>query len=520
VKLFDFMVSPQCCGSEFTGPSWATWRILARLYDGDAELLTDDEYELAKAITGRECFPMATPPELYIGAGRRSGKTRFASLLAVYAAAQDYSLSPGGHAVAAIVAPDRRQAQLAFSYARGLVMQSAILRDELVRETSDSLEFKHSTKLEVLTGNFRAVRGYSTCLAICDEAAFLMDSEGRNSDEELARALRPALATLNGSMVVISSPHRRRGILFDAYEKFFAHDTEPCLYVQASSTTLNPTLNQASIERAIANDPEGGKAEWLGLFRDDSSEYLPDELIDAAIVPDRMELPHQLGRNYAAFVDLAGGVERGCSAVLAVAHKEPGTRAEHLVLDQLHEAPAPHKPADVVKRFAATLQRLNISSVVGDRYAAAWPVNAFSDCGIGYQVSELNRSAIYGEVAPLFMDRRVELLDHKELIKQLRGLERNPKAGGRPDEIKRGPRRHEDLINAAAGALWLASMRPAASDEYGEGSITHAITSYDPLTRDSQPEVRRPRAVGSLANMRFEEEFDQADRNYDPLSRD
>jgi hypothetical protein len=449
MKLHPFMIDPRMCGEEFTGPSWATWRILARLFDGDAELLSDDEYALAKALTGRERYPLDTPPEIYIGAGRRSGKTRFASLLAVYASAQRYKqLAPGGYAVAAIVAPDRRQAQLAFSYARGLVMQSAILRDELVRETADSLEFKHSTKLEVLTGNFRAVRGYSTCLAICDEAAFLMDSEGRNSDEELARALRPALATLNGSMVVISSPHRRRGILFDAYEKFYGKDGESCLYVQASSTTLNPTLNQATIDRAISNDPEGGASEWLGLFRSDSCEYLPDELIDAAIVRDRVELPCQTGRRFSAYVDMSGGLID--SACLAISHVEPGTRSEVVVLDQLHEAPAPHEPAEVTKRFAAILQRFGITSVMGDRYAARWVVDTFRGCGIAYEASELDRSALYGEVARLFAERRVELLDNKKLITQLRGLERKPRAGGRPDSIDHGLRAHDDSLNRLA----------------------------------------------------------------------
>jgi hypothetical protein len=152
-----------------------------------------EEYELARALTGREEFPTVTPPELYIGAGRRSGKTRFSALLAVHAAAQRYKLPPGGYAVAAIVAPDRKQASVAFDYARGLVIRSKVLKASLERETNDSMEFKHSTKLEVLTGNFRAV--HSLALAVVDEAAFPMDSEGRNSDEELARALRPALAT-------------------------------------------------------------------------------------------------------------------------------------------------------------------------------------------------------------------------------------------------------------------------------------------------------------------------------------
>ena len=80
-------------------------------------------------------------------------------MLAVWAAAQTYDLPPGGFAVSAIVAPDRKQAALSFSYARGLVMQSPVLRNELARETSDSLEFKHSTRLEIVTGNFRAARG-------------------------------------------------------------------------------------------------------------------------------------------------------------------------------------------------------------------------------------------------------------------------------------------------------------------------------------------------------------------------
>jgi hypothetical protein len=518
VKLFDFMVDPRFCGDEFTGPSWASWRIVARLFDGDSALLTASEMELAKALTGRQTFPTTAPPELFIGAGRRSGKTRFASMLAVWAAAQSYDLPPGGFAIAAVVAPDRKQANLAFSYARGLVMASSILREEVVRETADSLEFKHRTRLEIHTGNFRAVRGYSTCLAICDESAFFQDADGRDNDVELVRALRPALATLGGSLVVISSPHRRRGVLFDAYEKFFAHDEEPCLYVQASSTTLNPTLNQATIDRAISNDPEGGASEWLGHFRTDSREYLRDELIDAATVTARIELPFQSGRRYIAFVDMSGGVTD--SACLAISHKEPGTRAEVVILDQLHEAPAPHEPGEIVKRFAAILQRFNINSVTGDRFSARWVVDAFRNCGIGYLASELDRSGLYSEVAPLFNERRVELLDSKRLIAQLRGLERKPRAGGRPDAIDHGPRQHDDLINAVAGSLWLASTQPSSPDEFAS-NIQHCLTEYSPLDRDSRPARRQGgrHLPPGFAGGAFEETYSSALRIYDPLDR-
>jgi len=223
MKLFDFMTNPDLCGSEFLGDSWAGHRIIARLYDGDAACLTVEEQVIARELTGLDVLPDEPPSELYIGAGRRSGKTRLVSVIAMHAAAQDYSdrLAPGEMAVAACIAPDRRQARTLFGYCRGLVDVSPILRAELVHETTDSLEFAHRTRLEIHTGSFRSVRGYSMCCAAIDEAAFLRDERSANPDIELARALRPALATLGGRLVVISSLHRQRGLMFDAHRRYF-----------------------------------------------------------------------------------------------------------------------------------------------------------------------------------------------------------------------------------------------------------------------------------------------------------
>ena len=113
MKLHDFMTTPALAGAEFSGPSWATWRMIARLIDGDAQLLTPEEQALALELTGRTVLPSAAPRELYIGAGRRSGKSRFGSLVATWLAAQEYpQLARGETAIVAHVAPDRRQAAL------------------------------------------------------------------------------------------------------------------------------------------------------------------------------------------------------------------------------------------------------------------------------------------------------------------------------------------------------------------------------------------------------------------------
>src|SRR5262245_38155336 len=102
------MTTPELAGEEFSGPSWAIWRIIARLIDGDAHLLTPDEQALALQLTGRTKLPTAPVGECYVGAGRRSGKSRFGSLVAVWLAAQEYpQLAAGETAVVVDVAPDR-----------------------------------------------------------------------------------------------------------------------------------------------------------------------------------------------------------------------------------------------------------------------------------------------------------------------------------------------------------------------------------------------------------------------------
>jgi hypothetical protein len=229
------------------------------------------------------------------------------------------------------------------------------------------------------------------------------------------------------------------------------------LFIQADSRTLNPTLDEETIARASADDPEAAASEWGGQFRSDISEYLPDALIDTAIVPGRTQLPVLNQWFYTAFVDMSGGVSD--AAALAIAHQERGERAEYIVLDRLLVRPAPHDPEEVAFGFAVVMQRYGVRHVTGDRYAASWCSRAFKRAGIAYEPSTLDKSSIYTECIPLFAQERVELLDDPKLITQLRLLERRPRSGGRPDSIDHGSRGHDDAVNAALGAIWLASLK-------------------------------------------------------------
>lgn len=72
--------------------------------------------------------------------------------------------------------------------------------------------------------------------------------------------------------------------------------------------------------------------------------------------------------------------------------------------------------------------------------------------GIEYEVCETAKSDLYKELLPALNSGHIELLDHARLRAQLAGLERRTARGGR-DSIDHPPGSHDDLINAAAGAL-------------------------------------------------------------------
>jgi hypothetical protein len=103
-----------------------------------------------------------------------------------------------------------------------------------------------------------------------------------------------------------------------------------------------------------------------------------------------------------------------------------------------------------------TLRCLVLSLGEGNEPAAKWSSGAFVKAGIMYRKSPINRSEIYLSVLPLFASGRVRLIDNPKLVTQFVGLERRTFPTGR-DRVDHGTGGHDDLCNAAAGALDLAS---------------------------------------------------------------
>lgn len=433
--------------------TWHAWFAFLRALF--ALPMEDTDRAIFAECAGRAEPPTAPATEAWLIVGRRGGKSLVLATIAVYLAVfRDWSahLVPGESACVQVIATDRRQAKIIFRYARAMLRVPALKR-LVLSEDDDTLALSTGVNIAVTTCSFRAVRGYTVVAALADEIAFWRSDEtAANPDAEILAALKPAMATVPGAILLAaSSPYARRGVLWEAHRNHYGKDGSVLVW-RAPTRRMNPTVPQSLIDEAMERDPARAAAEYLAEFRSDIEGFVSREVVDAATAPGRHELPPSSDFNHVAFVDPSGG--SADSMTLAIAHLE-GDRG---VLDALREVRPPFSPEAVVRDFAALLDRYGISEVEGDRYGGEWPRERFSEAGITYAPAEKPKSDIYKELLPSLNSGKVELLDLPRLHAQLCNLERRTARGGR-DSIDHPPGGHDDVANAAAGALVRAITR-------------------------------------------------------------
>ncbi len=459
----EALASPDYFGNYLVGDSWARWRVLLIAIMG--EPLTPDERVIFKTLTGRSTEPTEPLREFWGIMGRRSGKSRATAVLASFLAVccdHRSALAPGEIGALPILAASQKQAGQLFRFVSGIFESVPAFAGMVTDATADTLRLVSGVNIVVTTASWRTVRSITAISAIGDEIAFWRSEDSTNPDAEILNALKPALLTTGGMFIGISSPYSRKGEVYKAFRKHYGSDGDSRrLVAKAATVDMNPALDddaKAEIDLAYKEDPAAASAEYGGEFRSDIEGFVTPEALASVIDKGVAERPYE-GRRHVAFVDPSGGSKD--SMTLAIAHIE-GTTA---VLDVLREVRPPFSPEGVVIEFAALLKSYGLKNVTGDRYGGSWTQEPFTRHGIRYCLAEKNRSEIYQSVLPLINSKRAALLDNPRLTAQFLGLERRTSSAGR-DNIDHARGGHDDLANAAAGALVLAAnVKPRMTAE-------------------------------------------------------
>jgi Terminase large subunit, ATPase domain len=441
--------------SEWLGDAdWRPWRaFLAALR---AEPMSPYETALFRRCTGRSVAPSKPFRESWIAVGRKGRKSATAAMLAVYAAVYGRWQRAAGETLrVVVVALSKDQAKLVLDYAAAILQSRPGLARLIVGKDSESVRLRNGIEIVCAPNSYRLVRGPSVCCAILDEVAFWWSDElSANPDREILRALKPAMITQPGSLLIgLSSPYAKKGLHYEKYRDHFGRDDSNVLVWQAPTEVMNPAVDKDEIEQAYRDDPASAAAEFGAEFRDDLQSFIIPEAVESCIDRGVYERSPEPLTTYFSFIDPSGGSKD--SMTLCVAHLQNN---DLIIIDCIRERKAPFSPSDVVEEFVETLKSYRCSIVHGDRYAGEWPRQALRDKGIFYKLAEKDKSSLYMDSLPFFNSRKVRLLDNRVLIGQLCALERRPSSNGK-DKIDHMRGAHDDIANSVCGAVCLATQK-------------------------------------------------------------
>src|SRR5438445_1148349 len=211
--------------------------------------MTPEQLAIYQEHTGRAAPPLAPLQEGWLVCGRRAGKSFILAVIAIFLACfRDWRpfLGPGEVGTIMIVAADRKQARVIMRYCLGLLKSVPMLAQLIEGETRETIALRNRVVIEIHTASFRTTRGYTVLAALLDELAYFpVDENASEPDTEIIAAIRPAMATIPGAMLLCaSSPYARRGALWETYRKYHGQDG-PILVWQAPSRAMNPTVPQS-----------------------------------------------------------------------------------------------------------------------------------------------------------------------------------------------------------------------------------------------------------------------------------
>ena len=398
--------------------------------------LTEQDRELAGRCGGKAWQPANEYREAAFVCGRRSGKSdKLAANVAIYEAFfREHDLSAGETGVVLLLAQNMRQAKVVKGYIEGKIKRSPVLRRHVRSVRAQEIELDNGIVIAIHPASFRSVRGLSVVCCICDEIAFWWTEDTyANPDVEVVRAARPSMATFpNAKLLLISSPYAMNGVLWDIWRQ--RDEDADTLVWHAPTELMNPTVTRRFLAKEEARDPENFRREYLAEFTESVSAFLSAEAIGRCVVKGRREVaPDPERGGYFAAIDAA---YKGDRFTLCIGHHDRERNVA--VIDCLRgwQGTSQHPVqlgATVIPAIKELDKKYKFRVVHADQFGAQPLKEVFERNQLYFEehpFTNASKADMYAEVRTRINEGTLELLDHEDSLRELRGLQLELLPGG------------------------------------------------------------------------------------------
>jgi hypothetical protein len=232
-----------------------------------------DRVGFAKALIGtldpwQEALMLSDAKRILLNIHRQGGKSTATAALALHTAL----FRPG--TLVLILSPTLRQSSELFQKVSRFYVELGRPLPTTVDQRSQ-LELANGSRIISLPGSDagKSIRGYSADVLIVDEAA--------RCEEALFHAIRPMLAVTGGRLIMLSTPHGKKGAFYEEWELGMGWEryhvtADECPRISAEFLEEERTVLPPSVYRQ----------EYFGEFVSGVQEFFTEEDIDKLFAED------------------------------------------------------------------------------------------------------------------------------------------------------------------------------------------------------------------------------------------
>jgi hypothetical protein len=380
--------------------------------------------------------------EAWMVVGRRGSKTdKFGATLVAYEAAlggHEQFLSRAQPGLVFLISQDLRAARYALNFIRGALESSDLMTKSIKQVTADRIDLKNNITIASIPATLKSVRGYSSPISVLDEVGvWYQESESANPDFEIYRAVVPGQIQFpNRKIIGLSTPWNKSGLLYKFYEagtggikvEGEANQLEfaNILVLQGSTALMgNPWVTRDELLKDRSRDLKAFEREYLAMFQDSISGFMPVSLVEAARMPGIRELAPSSELTYIAAIDPA--FKRDAFA-FTVCHRATDGKLVQDVCRRFIAKPGESlNPSAIIDALSIICRSYNTSILYSDQYqleSLQEIARGFGLVIMGIPFSAKSKAQMYGNLQQLFAQGNIRILDDTETIKELKSLER------------------------------------------------------------------------------------------------